>query len=402
MSENFGLLKWRYETAKARFAQIHQIQIQYRLDLATRGNGHSKAEAEAVELFAWIDKRIVELIKALPVVENDSKYDPNAPKWQRKLDARFDIWLKTNLLGDSYFEKRHVDFEALFRDWDELIGKMDAYIALFVTEDGKDGKLTSLAKMFAGKRQKAEREADRKRREVYLTAAIKVLKESIGKILSADPGSIKGESKSLLLTHASAWQAKWKGWYEGLDLSVINSGVRDALKKGFDEMTASKEEIAKFLPREKEIAQIEYWLEKITAPEADPDHHLNTETIHDLSEELKEIHTILFAEVPDYWVNGDPKIEKALARIENFLERQYGKFAETVGSVIEGVNWGYFPGYENDPETGPFMYESEDHSIQTKFWKREKSGVAPVTEGRKMLASAPDQGGRKSTTKIFK
>jgi hypothetical protein len=398
MSEKFDLLMWRVDTAKARYAQIHNIQINYRLDLASLGDGgHSKVEKEAFELLKWIEAKIDELVKALPLSENDPRYDPHAPKWQKRLDLRFDIW-KSHWLRDSFYEKHGVDFDALFRDWDELIGKQDAYIALFVKDNGKPGKATFLARMASGKKRKAERLENARKREEYLAQAIKVLRESIEKVLSKDPNTIRGLSKAFTVEHISTWEESWKKRYQNLDIPDRTPELRDALKKMFDEMTQSVDTISSFLPREQEIAQIEYWLEKISAPEIDVT-YLDTESIQGLSDELKAMHKLLFEEAPIYWVDGDVRTEKVLAQIENFLERRYGKFAETVGTIIQGVNCGFYPGY-NDKEVEPFMYVCEDHLTKSHSWRPTKAGIVPVT-GKEQEEPVRSYDGRKANGKVF-
>lgn len=397
MSEKFDLLMWRVDTVKARYAQIHNIQLRYRLDLVSRGDmGYSKAEKEAFELLKWIEAKIDELVKALPLSQNNPRYDPHAPKWQNQLDLRFDIW-KSHWLSDSYYERRGVDFEALLRNWDDLIEKQDAYIALFIKDNGKPGKATFLARMASGKKKKAERLENAQRRAAYLAQVIKVLRESIEKILSQDPKVIRGSNKAFTTKHVSAWKQSWKKRYQNLDIPDGTPELKDALKKLFDEMTQSVETISRFLPREQEIAQIEYWLEKISAPEIDTT-HLDTESIQDLPDELKTMHKILFEDVPVYWVNGDLLIEKALAQIENFLERRYGMFAETVGTIIQGVNWAYYPGY-NDKEAEPFMYVREDHSTKSHSWRPAKAGLVPVTGEDEQPARSYD--GRKADGKVY-
>jgi hypothetical protein len=389
---------WRLDTAKARYAQIHNIQLRYRLDLVSRGDmGYSKAEKEAFELLQWIEAKIDELVKALPLSENNPRYDPRAPKWQKQLDLRFDIW-KSHWLSNSHYEKRGVDFEALSRDWDDLIGKQDAYIALFINDNGKLGKATFLARMASGKKKKAERLENAKSRAAYLAQVINVLRESIEKIISREPKVIRGLSKAFTTKHVSAWKQSWKKRYQNLDIPDGTPELRDALKKMFGEITQSVETISRFLPREQEIAQIEYWLEKISAPEIDTT-HLDMESIQDLPDELKAIHKVLFEDVPVYWISGDIQTEKALALIENFLERYYGKFAETVGTIIQGVNWGYYPGY-NDKEAEPFMYVREDHSTKSHSWRPAKAGLVPVT-GKDEQPAPRSYDGRKADGKVF-
>lgn len=78
--------------------------------------------------------------------------------------------------------------------------------------------------------------------------------------------------------------------------------------------------------------------------------------------------------MPKFWSRGDLDID-IVDRASSFLNSSYDTFVYTVGSAVKSINWGWYPGY-NDESEKPFLsYENDDNLMEGMIVNKRKPGL---------------------------
>lgn len=349
MSRLFAVLMATADEAILNYKYIKTFSLETRMAFVVGGGVQPRGVQKEVEkLFSSIDQKIPALIKLLPLVENDPKYEYSTG-WQLRIDTKFDRFLKSKL-PESYFRKRYIDLASLAEGWNEVIYMEDRLLYLLTVT------IPRQIKRLAAK-SKAAREISNGQNQVVNTERVNKLKGDIKKTLEADPKTISGDSKVITPEVVSRWQKQWETKLSDLVKRYSDWSQEDfveALEWTLKSIETSKEMVAKrIFPAEVELSQIDYWLNRIFDPQLSNRDSFGSSG-QKLKEEVERNISAIFKTLPALWVNGELEIQE-LENGESFLKGKYPSIViDWVDSAMSEVNWDFHPGYNDNVQT-PFL-----------------------------------------------
>jgi hypothetical protein len=371
MSKKFVILMQKVSLATEGLKMIDDAQLDYRARLASRGDiGDPRVQLRADELLSSIKGKLPHLMSILPLVENGSSY-ASISKLQLRLDTKFDRYLKSRLVPDSYFRKRSIDLDWMIKEWNKVIDEENELNRIY--------KVVApfRSQMETGKAKKAERLINDTKRQEALAREVQTLKEDIKIVLDVDPSLVlSGGSKVITVAVIADWQSYWKVNFLKLtdgSLDISLDHLKSALKQLLGFISESRQIVEKtVIPVEKELCQIEYWIGYLYASDEVDWSRCDESSVKNLKIELGTVLTE-FLTIPELWVKGITDLvplKKAVA----FLDSRYEGFALTVGSVLKAVNWDWFPGFNDDTED-PFFSFGDRHAVKGLIRHKPKEGM---------------------------
>jgi len=349
MSKLFAVLMAKADEAIDNYIYITKLSLEIRMASIAGGVQPGGAQKEVEKLLSSMDQKITALIKLLPLVENNPKYQP-VSKRQLRIDTKFDRFLKSKF-PESYFRKRQIDLAALAEEWNEVTYMEDRLLYLLtVTMPRRIKRLSA--------RSKTERKiANGQNQIANFQERVKKLKGSIKNILEADPKTISGDSKVITPEIASRWQKHWETKLADLVKRYSDWSQEDfaeALEWMLKSIETSKEMVVKrIFPAEVELRQIDYWLTRIFDPKLANRDNFGA-SVQKVKEEVERNISVIFKILPALWVNGELEIQE-LENGESFLKGKYPPIIiNWVDSALSGVNWDFLPGYNDNVQT-PFL-----------------------------------------------
>jgi hypothetical protein len=335
-------------------------------------------QAQVLELLHPLPRRIRKLVERLPDVTKTPKY-ASVGGIQVKIDRGFDRFVKSYFVSDKFFTKRGYDLEAISNLWEEILDDEKTLADLLDPKlrNGKVSKLEIKSQLETGKTKKAEKITCEERRIETLGREIQKLKEDIGTILNPDSRAvIKFGSRLISLEDVSDWQEQWKKSFSSLLAGFSDQdleGQKSALGRMYDSITTSGEVVVKVIvPVEQQLSQMELWLNYVSTSAEIDKKRLNPIGVQELKDEAGKIRTLLSG-VAKFWIQGCLEID-ALTKANSFLDMKYDMLVYIVNDVLKDVNWGWFPGYNDDIEK-PFHSDSESHAITGIVSSRTKPGL---------------------------